>query len=206
MGLTDTVDQNGNQKHFDDGKNRVVIYNPETGEFEVLKDTNGDNMTVNQYNELIATIYAETLGSTESENGGIMNVILNRATYSKRTIMDIIRNTGIYGNSSTTQNQVFSRLQGISNAWISWCKIRNIRKGIANAISGGSDYSGGAYFWEGRQYLNAKNYPNNFFTLNGWGKNKGTITGTITFNVTVTRGGTVFMQYNSATVGSLIWP
>ena len=88
-------------------------------------------------------------------------------------------------------------------------KVNAAITGVIDALTGGTDDSNGAYFWESTHHLTPSDSgyrPHSMYVTLGWGKTKDTESGTIAFKELARYSTTVFMEYNSKVREGGIWP
>ena len=204
---------------FEDGQTITVddgideVYSVTEDACTRVTDTDGDAITQRDFLDFAATVYAES-GSTgdQSENSAIADSVVNRANEpAGGNISDVLHSTDspIIGASSTVHDLVLDKMEGKTNKWTSGKKTRAAVLGVVDALTGNTDESNGAYYWESTDYLDptlgtydsSKMYPQK-----GWGTTRGLEKGVITFLEVARHEKTVFMKYNPAVKGSQVWP
>ena len=185
-GTTIRVDNKGDINIIDDNLDQVEYSNGEN-KYAILKNQEGNNMSISSFNELTATIYSESGTANKKEIFGISSVLNNRAVAANSTMHEMAKKPGVVGYGSKTYKIVLGKLKGTNKKWISSTKVTEARLGIINARTGGTDHSGGAYFWEGNEFLKSST---NYFTTR---MNKSPAI----FKKTSSHGKTTFMKYNS---------
>jgi len=214
-GMRIFVFTDGNFTTTNDGVDEVM-YLDNSGEettATTLQDTDGNNITQHDFLDFVATTYQESdpAAANQNENSAIASVVTNRAEQGNLNISETLHNTSssIYGASGADHDERLGTLEGTNSEWIAGTKKRAAVIGVTNALTGGTDHSNGAYFWESTNYLSptSSDYrPNSMFVTKGWGTTQGTISNTITFQQINQHQTTIFMIYNPAIMGTQVWP
>lgn len=95
-----------------------------------------------EFKDIAGTLYAEG-SSTFDEAAGIYSVMRNRADASGKTIHDIAGGGGIYGWSE--KDKINSPLA--NKSW-----VKNANLAVIDGVQGNKDYSGGAFYWHGKDF------------------------------------------------------
>jgi hypothetical protein len=120
----------------------IDVYN----DIKLLKDFNGDHVHIDTFKHLAATLYAEG-ASTWEEAAGIFSVLKNRATADNNSIMEqAVYNKGVYGASP-------KGLDKYSSINASESRKKNANRGVILGYRTNKDYSNGAYYWDGKDFL-----------------------------------------------------
>jgi len=134
-------------------------------ENDYLKNLDGSVMKVNDFKDLVGTIYIEAspggspnFGARVNEEilwreaAGIYCVIRNRANYTSKTLINIASDkTEVSGwiGKDTIPNIFAVTMNG---------RTRNVIKGFITANRSGHDYSNNAYFWDGKDIKTNAHY------------------------------------------------
>lgn len=196
------------------------------GTITAATDKNELSITSSALVRLAATSYGE--GSTANnfkEMAGISNVIVRQADARGKTITDLLSSTGTFAFAASDGNARFKSFNDASASDRSTnTGMKSAMKGAINAVTGGIDYSGGAYFWDGADI--STNYANhakisggftvsdashNIYNIESssvnvttyWYDKSGKATSvrgtyTATYQSTAAHGGTIFSKYSDA--------
>ncbi len=122
-------------------------YNIANSGVSELKDGKGNAVDINTFKHLVSTLYAEG-SSTWEEAAGIFSVLENRAIADGTSIMEQASyDKGVYGASA-------EGLAKYSSKEASTSLKENANKGLILGLTTSKDYSNGAYFWDGIDFLN----------------------------------------------------
>lgn len=116
-----------------------------------IMDNQGNGMLHGDFLSLAGTLYAEG-ASTWEEAAGIYSVMENRANSDNKTTSEIASGGGIYG---------YGERHKINDEKADPMQVRNAYKGLIRGSLDAIDYSGGGYFWHGKD-----------FGLRSWAANK----------------------------------
>ena len=105
------------------------------------------SVTHDQFRDLAGTLYAEG-SNTWEESAAIYSVIENRAAQKDKSEYEIASSSteGIYGWKA--RDRIDSERGELGHAE----REKNSYKGLVRGMVEGTDYSGGAYFWHGRDF------------------------------------------------------
>jgi Domain of unknown function (DUF4280) len=124
-----------------DGKEIEVF-----GGIKLLKDDKGNPVYIDTFKHLASTLYAEG-SSTWEEAAGIFSVLKNRAVSDNTSTMEQANyNKGVYGASK-------EGLAKYSSKNVSESLKKNANKGVILGFRTSKDYSNGAYYWDGKDFL-----------------------------------------------------
>ena len=139
----------------DDKKTQYVYsvnndsYSGEDGNFVVMEsgltqimDNEGNGMLHDQFKDLAGTLYAEG-SSTWEEAAGIYSVMENRGNADGKTTNEVASGGGIYG---------YSERDKIDDPRANKDNVQNAYKGLIKGATESTDYSGGGYFWHGKDF------------------------------------------------------
>jgi len=210
--LTDIYDKNTGAKlmHIDDNIDQAIAMS--FNQFELFlmvgqinnygANVAGISLGTNTDFELISNTLYEEAGYRSplaEESAAIYDVLENRANIRNKSVVDIIKTTGVYGYSASLRETTYD-----AN------RLKTARLGAIMGITTPNnveDYSRGSYFWDGSVYLeNPKTYPTNFFNRRGHGDFVGTDSKSITFSYTKKIGATQFMNYNKSIYPNKVYP
>jgi RHS repeat-associated protein len=165
MSPTDFIDNKGNRTHIEDGLDQVLyaskedveklqeqfvndraVYERNIGWRAESSDCDCNlHMTSAQLDNLAGVIYAEASNNaTPGEAAGIYGVLNNRASADGNSILDqATSSAGAFGASE--KDKIFSK-------YVSEDKRRAVYLGIIISVLMGTDYSNGAYYWQGTDF------------------------------------------------------
>lgn len=124
---------------YTQSKGSTVIL--ESGLTQIM-DNQGNGMLHDQFIDLAGTLYAEG-ASTWEEAAAIYSVMENRGNAEDMTTLDIAKGGGIYGYKERDKiNSKFANKNQTENAY----------KGLIRGALDSKDYSGGGYYWHGKDF------------------------------------------------------
>lgn len=164
-------------------------------------------ITSDEFNEISATLYAEMdyINPNAEEAAAIYDVLENRTNSTSgqgMTVMEIIEGGGIYGYGNGSYDAAIAERDLGNGVGYSALKHQRARQGLILGLTSATDYSNGAYFWEGTSNLSNSS---NYFNVVGHGTTQGSKSGIITFEHTRVVGGTTFMRYNQTLFPNRTW-
>ncbi len=155
-------------------------YNIANSGISELKDGKGNAVDINTFTHLASTLYAEG-SSTWEEAAGIFSVLENRAVADGTSIMEQASyDKGVYGASE-------EGLAKYSSVNASTSLKENANKGVILGLTTSTDYSNGAYYWDGKDFLSGGGHrerytPGYKFTNTShdlWGQGDNKVSGTV---------------------------
>lgn len=101
--------------------------------------------------QLAATSYGEgSANNNEKEMSGISSVIARQADARGEAISDLLSSSNTYAFAASDGNKRFGNFKEATASGRNDNKgMKLALKGAINALTGGTDYSNGAYFWDG---------------------------------------------------------
>jgi RHS repeat-associated protein len=107
-----------------------------------IMDNKGNSMSHEDFKTLAGTLYAEG-SSTWQEAAGIYSVMENRGNAEDKTTSEVASGGGIYG---------YAKRDKISDITANKDNVQNAYKGLIRGALDSKDYSGGGYYWHGRDF------------------------------------------------------
>lgn len=103
------------------------------------------SVTHSEFKAIAGTIYAEGTAWNLSfeEAAGIYSVMRNRANASEKSVYQIAKGGGIYG---------WSERDKINSSGAHQPSVKNAYRGTIEGLINSKDYSGGAFYWHGKDF------------------------------------------------------
>ncbi len=120
------------------------------------------NISNSELVRLAATSYGEgSLANNYKEMAGISSVIVRQANARNVSLLNLLSSSSTYAYAASDGNKRFKKLSDASASDRNGNNgMRLAMKGAINAATGGTDYSNGAYFWDGADIsTNYDNHP-----------------------------------------------
>ncbi len=108
-----------------------------------IMDNQGNGMSHDQFLDLAGTLYAEG-ASTWEEAAGIYSVMENRGNADDKTALDVAKQKG--------QVNGYSDRDKIKSMFANKNQVQNAYKGLIRGSLDSKDYSGGGYYWHGKDF------------------------------------------------------